>query len=616
MRLPAILFAIISLTFGAGIAWFVAMKTITWVETSQMAELEQSMHAGGIDWIDAQADGFVVTLEGEAPNEQHMERADLIASMIIGDDLINNITVAKPVEIAKELTQPMVEIMRNGADISLIGRLPIGPGRAVLDSGISGLSGTTKLVDISEAFRDEIPQGWASALRFGTQILSQTERAIITITPGQVVVSAVAGSANWQDGLEELLENMRPPDVSLLINIAAPRQVISPYRFALDLAAPELAICTAQNEPEDQKIMAMIKALTAPDFACTIGIGAPSNDWGRVVLYSLETLYSQGGGSLRIEDSDIFLVAPLDVDILGFAEAIDLLSAKLPQEYSLHSVVPPPPATAAEIAAIIPAEFQAQLSPEGIVTMSGALKDNLTRDVVVRYGESKFGFGLVETDFSSQINLPDGWQKRVFASIDALSLLESGGVEMTPDILTITGIASFADPETELSKLLDSALGNGAEFALSLSYEPRNTEADNMLDPRICAARVTTILDENQISFAPSSAVIEESSKPTIEAITSILTNCRYADFEIGGHTDSQGREEMNRSLSQARADAVLDAMLAQNLLLGRVTAVGYGEAEPIADNETEQGRAANRRIVIEMLRKSDAEHEEETIDE
>ena len=75
--------------------------------------------------------------------------------------------------------------------------------------------------------------------------------------------------------------------------------------------------------------------------------------------------------------------------------------------------------------------------------------------------------------------------------------------------------------------------------------------------------------------------------------------------MKLAGHTDSQGREEMNRALSQGRADAVLDALLAQNLLLGAITAKGYGEAEPISDNGSDEGRAANRRIEFKLLREA-----------
>ncbi len=72
--------------------------------------------------------------------------------------------------------------------------------------------------------------------------------------------------------------------------------------------------------------------------------------------------------------------------------------------------------------------------------------------------------------------------------------------------------------------------------------------------------------------------------------------------MEIGGYTDSQGREEMNTSLSQQRADSVRAALLARRVLTGNISSKGYGEADPIADNDTAEGREANRRIEFKLL--------------
>ena len=72
--------------------------------------------------------------------------------------------------------------------------------------------------------------------------------------------------------------------------------------------------------------------------------------------------------------------------------------------------------------------------------------------------------------------------------------------------------------------------------------------------------------------------------------------------MEIGGFTDSQGREEMNQALSQNRAQAVLNALLARRVLTTNLVAHGYGEAKPIADNDTEEGREANRRIEFRLI--------------
>ncbi|MBU1228588.1 MAG: OmpA family protein [Proteobacteria bacterium] len=75
------------------------------------------------------------------------------------------------------------------------------------------------------------------------------------------------------------------------------------------------------------------------------------------------------------------------------------------------------------------------------------------------------------------------------------------------------------------------------------------------------------------------------------------------AKFEIGGHTDSQGSDALNQALSEQRAAHIRDLLVnSYGMQAGNVSAVGYGKNQPVADNDTEAGRAKNRRVVIKRL--------------
>jgi OOP family OmpA-OmpF porin len=97
--------------------------------------------------------------------------------------------------------------------------------------------------------------------------------------------------------------------------------------------------------------------------------------------------------------------------------------------------------------------------------------------------------------------------------------------------------------------------------------------------------------------FTPASAEIATTARPVLDELAAILSNCPAMQMEIGGHTDSQGSEGGNQSLSQARAEAVLMALQGRRVDVSGMTATGFGEAQPIADNGSEAGREANRRI-------------------
>lgn len=80
------------------------------------------------------------------------------------------------------------------------------------------------------------------------------------------------------------------------------------------------------------------------------------------------------------------------------------------------------------------------------------------------------------------------------------------------------------------------------------------------------------------------------------------MRTCPKAKFEIQGHTDSSGSEELNKNLSQSRAEAVLFELLNQRILTSGIIAKGYGSINPIADNNTEEGRETNRRIEFKLI--------------
>ena len=71
--------------------------------------------------------------------------------------------------------------------------------------------------------------------------------------------------------------------------------------------------------------------------------------------------------------------------------------------------------------------------------------------------------------------------------------------------------------------------------------------------------------------------------------------------IEVEGHTDNVGKAEVNKKLSQKRADAVKDYLIKKGIEADRLSAIGYGSEQPIADNKTKEGRAQNRRVEFKI---------------
>jgi outer membrane protein OmpA-like peptidoglycan-associated protein len=107
---------------------------------------------------------------------------------------------------------------------------------------------------------------------------------------------------------------------------------------------------------------------------------------------------------------------------------------------------------------------------------------------------------------------------------------------------------------------------------------------------------------DSGILFDVNKAELKQVSKDNISKLAAILN--KYPDTEIvlEGHTDATGSEEHNLELSRLRAQAVSNFLSSLNVSPTRFSIMGYGEGQPIANNETESGRATNRRVEIGVM--------------
>jgi outer membrane protein OmpA-like peptidoglycan-associated protein len=101
--------------------------------------------------------------------------------------------------------------------------------------------------------------------------------------------------------------------------------------------------------------------------------------------------------------------------------------------------------------------------------------------------------------------------------------------------------------------------------------------------------------------FDINSSALKPGAYDEINRVANVLQQYPQTSLTIAGHTDSTGSEEYNLQLSQRRADAVKNALMAQGVSAARMNTIGYGESNPIADNSTEHGRQLNRRVEIRI---------------
>ena len=222
------------------------------------------------------------------------------------------------------------------------------------------------------------------------------------------------------------------------------------------------------------------------------------------------------------------------------------------------------------------------------VALTGAVADQATHDVLLKSAAAVYGAANV----ADQLRIDPATSAWACAAKpdELFAWLKSGmrsGVTCNADGVVLTGVvASKADE--------DARVQSAKEF-----FGPNA----NIVDKLVIVAALPTVSKAEDvhcgdsisagITFATGSAVIDDAGRKLLDAIAPCLTG----PYEIGGHTDSTGSDEVNLPLSKSRADAVRDYLTGKGIAAGNLTTAGFGAERPIADNSTEEGRSRNRRI-------------------
>ena len=591
MRHSSLLLSIAAFAGAGALALGTASLAARGMEERSEKSVRSELLREGLDFARVEADGLLLTLTGTAPTEAERFRALSAAGRQVDPTrVIDSMAVAEGAALPPPRFQ--IEFLRNEDEISLIGLVPASADREALTGRIARATGA-EVADLLQTADHPVPAGWEDSLDWTLKALAALPQSQVSMSSERVEITAAAPSAEERDRLRASLRREMPKGLDVRMDIAAPRPVISPFtlRFRIEDGKASLDACSADGPEAARAIAAAAKAAGAAA-ECLIGLGAPSPRWGEAASRSIAALAELKGGTLTFADASIYLTAAPGTPAGEFDRVVGALETSLPPTFRLDATLPEQPDANAGAA-----EFVATLAPEGIVQLRGRLPDEKTRTAVKGVAAARFGADDVRLEARVSEGLPPDWGVRVLGGLDALSRLENGTLRVGEDGMSLSGVTGRRQAREEIAASLTQALGEDASFDLEISYDEALDPLAALPSPDECLAQVAEALKDGKITFDPGAATPDAEGRRAIDRVAGVLKGCPEMEIEVAAHSDSQGRETMNLALSQQRAASVVAALLERRVVGQRLDPVGYGEANPIASNDTADGREANRRI-------------------
>ncbi len=268
---------------------------------------------------------------------------------------------------------------------------------------------------------------------------------------------------------------------------------------------------------------------------------------------------------------------------IGGREAIAAALRNLPDGYTVaENAVSAPPYI-----------FQINKDPvAGTLILTGYVPDNAIHAVIVASAGRKFSEKIVDK-LKASLGAPAGFDAVVTRALRSLSRLSTGRLVVSDRSVDLSGDALYDPAGRQIRANLAKDLPRGWEAKMEVSVKPSAAP----IDPTVCQQLFGDLLEKRTIQFETGQATLDLDSIGLLDQLTETALRCPTATIEIVGHTDSDGDASFNQTLSERRAQAVVDFLLKAGLPANRFRPIGYGSAQPIATNDTDEGKAKNRRI-------------------
>jgi len=558
------------------------------------------------DWADVRTDGLRLEIHGHAPDlierDLALESARATASIATVIDL-TSVSLAPP--SPREPIQ--VEMLRDENAVTLTGRFHSERMRTRMIAALNASAPGLEVHDLTGTNAARPGPNWGPELTIATLAAARIPNAFVRIEPGVVEIGGSVRDAEHRQAVSLELMALAGDKVRITLHLREPLLVVTPFVFEVSKNSSggmRLGACVARDVEEEAALEVALSRLGIDlgESRCPAALGGPTGDWAGAAVAGLEALSRLPAGRFRLEyhTAELEGAAPTDID--EFEPVLAALAQALPEGFAMKAALATAESARGEVNDAV--RYWMRLSrASGIVVLNGAVRDESARRIIETYATARFGQATVRPALTlAGAGAPVDWEAAALVAVDALSGVSDGEVELLPGRISVRGTIAEPAAAQQLHRLMEGEVPERYSVASALTVDLPGHVATVPLSAPRCSVVLDAVVKATPIIFAPGSAAFEPVSRKALDRLGETLRRCDRGRIEVGGHTDSQGSDGLNQRLSRARAEAVVDALLDRGTPLDRLSARGYGEAEPLASNETEAGRASNRRIAFTAL--------------
>lgn len=534
------------------------------------------------------SDGLVTITDGtlSVAGVAATSESYVVARAALNDGIPSSVTLG-PVDVLPARADPFVwSASLDEASITLAGFVPNDVVKGDLVAAAEAVVPGLPVIDNMNIGSGE-PEGFADAAAFAIQALGRLEGGGVMLDGLTLDVAGTARSVEDYDAVVSGIGGTLPPGLEIVANAITPAPV-DDYGWTgeRDGGTVTLTGYVPSLENRDEVLALTEDLFDGLSVTDDVGIaaGEPKIDWIGAVKFGMGQLAQLRTGTVALEGNQ-YIVRGEAMDSDAFQALTAANARTLPASLELgESDIAPPRAS--------PYTLTVSRTTDGLV-LAGHAPSQDDKKAIIQGARDWFDSLVIKDEITFAGGAPEGFVTAATGAMEPISRLAGGRLEITDTVVEIAGTTFHPHAAERIAVLASEAIPD--TFRANIAIVTRQT--GQPLGVADCRGRLDAVRGGGRVEFDKGASEIAGDSYPHLDRIAGVIMRCPDAAIEVGGHSDADGSEEDNLALTQSRADAVVEYLVDAGVRLERLTAVGYGEANPIADNETEDGKAANRRI-------------------